>query len=169
MSANPDTGTTKLVTKLVTGMVTNLNIALDDDVAERAREVKEQRGLTWAGYIEEAAGVLADAEAGGGLEGPETAAVDVEEAVAELDVPGSGETAEARRETVQRLYDYLRKNETARKADFLELVDADAVGYTDADSFWANSIKGRDTLRALPGVRPPEEGGRSWQYNEPKK
>lgn len=148
-------------------MVTNLNIALDDDVAERAREVKEERGLTWAEYVEEAAEALAGGEAGGGHERPEPAPVDVEEAVASLDVPGSGGTAEARREAVQRLYDYLRENGTAGKGDFLELVDADAVGYVDADSFWANTVKGRDTLRALPGVVAPDEGNRTWRYSQP--
>jgi len=28
-------------------MVTTLNITLEDDIAERARSVKEDRGLTW--------------------------------------------------------------------------------------------------------------------------
>jgi antitoxin component of RelBE/YafQ-DinJ toxin-antitoxin module len=41
-------------------MVTTLNITLDDDVAERARQVKEDRGLTWAEYIEVAADALAE-------------------------------------------------------------------------------------------------------------
>jgi antitoxin component of RelBE/YafQ-DinJ toxin-antitoxin module len=39
-------------------MVTTLNITLDDDVADQARQVKEDRGLTWAEYIEEAADAL---------------------------------------------------------------------------------------------------------------
>lgn len=41
-------------------MVTTLNITLDDEVAERARQVKEERGLTWAEYVEEAADALED-------------------------------------------------------------------------------------------------------------
>jgi hypothetical protein len=36
-------------------MVTTLNITLDDTVADRARAVKQDRGLTWAEYIEAAA------------------------------------------------------------------------------------------------------------------
>jgi len=150
-------------------MVTNLNIALDDDVAERARSVKDERSLTWAEYIEEAADALAEAEAGtdGTAEQKprEPATVDVEEVVADLEVPGSGETTEARRAAIQQLYDHLCEEGAARKSDFLELVDADAVGYVDEDSFWANVVKGRDTLRALPGVQPPEEGGRTWRYS----
>ena len=41
-------------------MVTTLNITLDDDVAERARQVKDDRGLTWAEYIEVAADALGE-------------------------------------------------------------------------------------------------------------
>ncbi|WP_281381298.1 hypothetical protein [Halobellus ruber] len=41
-------------------MVTTLNITLDDDVAERARRVKDDRGLTWAEYVEVAAEALED-------------------------------------------------------------------------------------------------------------
>jgi antitoxin component of RelBE/YafQ-DinJ toxin-antitoxin module len=41
-------------------MVTTLNITLDDEVAEHAREVKDELGLTWAEYVEEAAGALAE-------------------------------------------------------------------------------------------------------------
>ena len=153
-------------------MVTNLNIALDDNVAEQAREVKEARSLTWAEYIEEAADALADGETGGDSpadeEPAEAAPVDVEKAVAGLDVPGSGETAEARRAAIQRLYDHLRENGTAQKSDFLALVDAAEVGYTDAGSFWANTVKGRDTLRALPGVESPGEGERTWRYSSPE-
>jgi antitoxin component of RelBE/YafQ-DinJ toxin-antitoxin module len=44
-------------------MVTTLNITLDDNVAERARQVKEERGLTWAEYIETAAAALAEGDA----------------------------------------------------------------------------------------------------------
>lgn len=43
-------------------MVTTLNITLDDDVAERARNVKDDRGLTWAEYVEAAADALEDSD-----------------------------------------------------------------------------------------------------------
>jgi len=36
-------------------MVTTLNITLDDADAERAKSIKNERGLTWAQYITEAA------------------------------------------------------------------------------------------------------------------
>jgi hypothetical protein len=39
-------------------VVTTLNITLDDDVAEYARTVKDDLGVTWAEYVEEAAEAL---------------------------------------------------------------------------------------------------------------
>lgn len=82
----------------------------------------------------------------------------------ELDLPGTGDTYERRRDTVVRLYNYLRQHGTAEKDDLLELVDVDEVGYSSKESFWANAIKGRDSLKALPGVQPPTQGGRTWRY-----
>jgi predicted CopG family antitoxin len=82
----------------------------------------------------------------------------------DLDIPGSGETFERRRETIGTLVAYLKQEGTATRADFLELVDPDDVGYSSADSFWSNSIKGRDTLSAIEGVVPPSEGGHTWRF-----
>jgi len=33
-------------------MVTHISFAADDDVVERARELKERRGLSWPEYFE---------------------------------------------------------------------------------------------------------------------
>jgi len=82
----------------------------------------------------------------------------------ELDLPGSGTTLEARRVTLSRLYAYLQQEGSAAKSDMLELVDPEYVGYSSAESFWSNAIKGRDSLRVLPGIRPPNEGEHSWHY-----
>lgn len=41
-------------------MVTTLNITLDDNVADRARRVKDQQDLTWPEYVEAAAEALDD-------------------------------------------------------------------------------------------------------------
>lgn len=84
----------------------------------------------------------------------------------DIDVPGSGTTAEARREALTDMRDYLREHGTGTKNDLLELVDADRVGYSSADSFWSNCVKGKDTLHDLPNVEPPGEGGRTWRYVE---
>lgn len=48
-------------------MVRTINVPLDDDVFERASEVKDALGLSWAEYIEEATVVL-DPESEEGLE-----------------------------------------------------------------------------------------------------
>lgn len=85
----------------------------------------------------------------------------------ELDVPGSGDLQDRRRAAIAQLYQYLQDHGTAKKADLLELIDAEAVSYSSADSFWANCIKGRDTLRSLPGVEPPGEGEHTWRYTDP--
>jgi predicted CopG family antitoxin len=82
----------------------------------------------------------------------------------DLDLPGSGETYEQRRETIATLVTYLQQEGTATKADFLQLVDADDVGYSSADSFWSNAVKGRNSLSAVDGVVPPGEGGHNWRY-----
>lgn len=84
----------------------------------------------------------------------------------ELDLPGSGATLEAREAAIARLYMYLEEKETASKAELLELIDPDNVGYSSAESFWSNAIKGRDSLRALPGVEAPNEGEHTWRYVE---
>jgi predicted CopG family antitoxin len=82
----------------------------------------------------------------------------------DLDLPGNGETYERRRETIATLVAYLQQEGTATKADFLQLVDADDVGYASPESFWANAVKGRNSLSAVDGVVPPGEGGHTWRY-----
>lgn len=83
-------------------------------------------------------------------------------AVAELDLPGDGDVVERRRRAITDLYEYLRKHGTARRSDFLELVDASAVEYATPEAFWTNA--GRDGLRELPGVVAPGAGENVWQY-----
>ncbi|MUW14844.1 hypothetical protein GJ633_09345 [Halorubrum sp. CBA1125] len=53
-----------------------------------------------------------------------------------------------------------------KKDDLLDAVDIDETGYASRDSLWANMIKGRDTLRALPGVESPAKGGSQWRYTD---
>lgn len=82
----------------------------------------------------------------------------------ELELPGSGDTRDRRRAAIAQMYQYLQDHGTATKADLLELVDAEPVNYSSRESFWSNCVKGRDTLRALPGVEPPSEGEHTWRY-----
>ena len=81
-----------------------------------------------------------------------------------LDVPGDGDDLKARRATLARMYTYLMEEKTATKSDLIELVDPEYVGYSSRESFWSNCIKGRDTLRAIPGVQAPGEGEHTWRY-----
>jgi hypothetical protein len=64
------------------------------------------------------------------------------------------------------MYDSLREEGRAEKADLLAEIDADALGYASDDSVWANLIKGRDSLRALPGVESPPPGRSTWQFDD---
>lgn len=77
---------------------------------------------------------------------------------------GEGEVLERRVDAILRMYTYLQEHGTAKKAEFLDRVDADAVNYADENSVWANMVKGRDTLRALPGAHPPATGKVTWKY-----
>ena len=89
-----------------------------------------------------------------------------EEDNVELDLPGTGDLLERREQTIHEMADLLRDRGTAEKDDFLEVVDADAVGYKNEQSFWANCVKGRDSLKAIPGVKPPDPGLTEWRWNE---
>lgn len=108
-------------------------------------------------------GDIGHIEAGGGASSVSESRV--RRALSALDVPGSGTVAEKRREAIFEMWRLLRDEGTATKANFLTVVDLDAVAYQSKDSFWSNCIKGKDTLRALPGVEPPSEGMSRWRYD----
>jgi hypothetical protein len=91
---------------------------------------------------------------------------DVDELPDDLDLPGSDDVLEERRAAIASMYVYLQTHRTATKSDLLELVDADRVGYSSRESFWANCVKGRESLKALPDTEPPSEGGRTWRYTD---
>ena len=84
----------------------------------------------------------------------------------DVDLPGSGEVLEARKEAVQRLYQVLQEEGVATKQDFLQEVDPEAVQYDSEESFWSNCIKGRDALKGQPGVEPPPRGRSVWRFDE---
>lgn len=97
---------------------------------------------------------------------PLESADDEDDEIDTLDLPGSGETLERRRDAVRMLYEHLKEHGSASRSDFLELVDPDDVGYSSAQSFWNNCVKDRGALKQLPGVDPPVEGGHTWRYYE---
>ena len=79
---------------------------------------------------------------------------------------GDGDLLERRVDAILRMYLYLREHGTAESDDLRDVVDPDAVDYADADSVWSNMVKGKDTLRALPGVRTPSTGKATWRYED---
>jgi len=82
------------------------------------------------------------------------------------EVPGSGELAQTRADIVLDMYDVLREQGTAEKSDMLEVVDVEQAEYASEDSVWSNLVKGKDTLRSLPGVEKPPSGRTEWEYTE---
>ncbi|WP_267640740.1 ArsR family transcriptional regulator [Haloarchaeobius amylolyticus] len=86
----------------------------------------------------------------------------VRQAITEVDIPGTGSTATARREAVLAAYDYLTENPSAKKGDFLQDVFPEhPAEFQTADGWW-NAIQ--PALKQLPGVDPPEERGHIWHF-----
>lgn len=85
--------------------------------------------------------------------------------VEEMDLPGDGSTLEARRNALVDLHTHLRKKKTAEKSDFLHVIERFDHGYANAESFWSNVVKGKQTLQTLPGVEPPADGLSTWRFD----
>jgi hypothetical protein len=81
-------------------------------------------------------------------------------------VPSSGDLAKRRADEILKMYDVLRERGEAEKSDLLGVVDVEATEYASAASVWSNMVKGRETLRALPGVKTPPEGKTTWRYSD---
>lgn len=119
---------------------------------------------------EEAADAVAEQETD---EEGESVGEDLRDEVRE-NLPGSGDTLEARVDAVLDLYNYLREQEGQIRttSELKELIDADDVGYGSVGSFWSNGVKansnvGRDNaLTALPGVE--ELGNGRYRYHADK-
>jgi len=80
------------------------------------------------------------------------------------ELAGSGDLLDARVEEILSMYDYLWEHGSAEKEDLLDVVDVDAAGYASCGSVWSNMVKGKDTLRVLPGVEKPASGRSEWTY-----
>jgi hypothetical protein len=80
------------------------------------------------------------------------------------ELPGSGGRLEARVDAIVTMYDLLREQREATKAELLDAIDVEATGYASPASVWSNMVKGKDTLAALPGVEPPSTGMSTWRY-----
>ncbi|WP_222914135.1 helix-turn-helix domain-containing protein [Natrinema sp. SYSU A 869] len=86
----------------------------------------------------------------------------IQDAMDEIDLPGSGSTLEARRDALLAAYDYLITNPSARKSDFLENVYPDYPAEFETEEGWWNAIQ--PALKDLPGVDPLEERGNIWTF-----
>lgn len=80
------------------------------------------------------------------------------------ELAGSGDLLERRVDVVLSMYHFLRQRGEAKKDDLLNAVDVEATGYASRESVWSNMVKGKDTLRALPGVENPSTGQTVWRY-----
>jgi hypothetical protein len=81
------------------------------------------------------------------------------------ELPGSGDRLAARVDAILAMRDELRERGEATRDELLAVVDVDATGYADANSFWKNTVAGRDTLRALDGVVRPPTGRAEWRWS----
>lgn len=77
---------------------------------------------------------------------------------------GDGQQLERRVDEVLEMYAVLQAKGRADKQTLLDAVDVEATGYASRESVWSNMVKGRDTLRALPGVETPPVGRSTWRY-----
>ena len=87
---------------------------------------------------------------------------EIDDRLAEIDVAGHGEWADRRRETVRKMYEHLREEGSVTPDEFRSNVDADAVGFSSAESFL--SRVGYDALASLPGANAPGKDGGRWEY-----
>lgn len=98
-----------------------------------------------------------------GSETEQTVESNAYDAIDSLDLPGSGDVLEARRDAVRAIYDYIRENGKGRKSEFEDLLNTENLGYDSFHSFWKNTVTKRDALD-LPGVATPSEGSPWYRY-----
>jgi DNA-binding transcriptional ArsR family regulator len=116
----------------------------------RTRKVGARSRVWWT-PLEESGSVDDDAR--------RSAATD---AAYDVDLPGTGERLERRREALLAAYDYLSDHTEAKKADFLRDVYPDYRAEFESAEGWWNAIQ--PALREMPGVDPPKERGHIWHY-----
>ena len=77
---------------------------------------------------------------------------------------GSGDLLDARVNEILKMYQELKRRGEATGDELLSVVDVGAAEYQDEESVWSNMVKGKDTLRGLPGVQKPSTGKSTWKY-----
>lgn len=142
-------------------------VSVSEDVADELHGMK-QRGESYDDVLRRVLGLEDDnTDTGSGEEpGIDTSTPSREEIRDQLRdaLAGSGDLLERRVDEVLGMWQFLKEAGEAEKKHMLEEVDVEATGYESEASVWANMIKGRDTLRTLPGVEPPSSGMSTWRY-----
>ncbi len=93
----------------------------------------------------------------------------LQENIESVELPGSGERLERRREAVNACYHFLRSEGSASKADFVEHVYPDHTAAYDSSGGWWNAV-GKRGLRDLArddrlDVVAPGEGEHTWLFD----
>jgi len=171
-------------------MVTTLNITLDDDVAERVRDVKEANGLTWAEFVQQAAEELDESasevrgnvetsldesspvervpDTQGGRQGEpgDREEIDdtVEETIAGFDFGKIRKgTPEGRRDCLRDCYRLVREKGQA-KARHIKGEVYPTVEFSGSDESWYENFV-KDYLPQLPNVRyQGGQGDGTWHF-----
>ncbi|MFA9424957.1 ArsR family transcriptional regulator [Natronorubrum sp. A-ect3] len=99
--------------------------------------------------------------AGERAEGDESPAA-IETAIRTADLPGTGQSLEARRDALRAAYEYIVDHPSATKSEFLEHVYPDHPAEFETAEGWWNAIQ--PALKELPAVDPPEERGHIWNF-----
>lgn len=79
-------------------------------------------------------------------------------------IPGSGSNLEGRVQAVWAIHEYLKEHGSGQRSDFKDVVDVEATGYKDFNSFYTNAVTIPGILQKLPGVQVPGEGGHTYRY-----
>jgi len=87
---------------------------------------------------------------------------EVEQAIQEADLPGAGETLDARQEALAAAYEYLTDRPSATKSDCLDDIYPKYPAGFETSKRWWNAI--RPALKQLPAVDPPKEFEHLWQF-----
>lgn len=96
---------------------------------------------------------------------PDTQRAEATEAVFyDIDLPGSGENLQGRREAVRAIYEYLKEHGKGQRADFKDVIDVETTGYSSFNSFYANCMDNGGVLADFPDIESPGEGGHTYQY-----
>ena len=137
-----------------------LNALVEDGTLE-TRKIGS-RGRVWWQPVPAGTDLATSDDASLSADGRENRPSEVERAIQNAELPGSGRTLQARREALAAAYEHLTNHPSATKADFLdEVYPAYPADFETSEGWW-NAIQ--PALKELPAVDPPEERGHLWKF-----